>query len=106
MYAIIWQISPQAAQIEVPKLILQPIVENCFKHSFHNQEGMKQIKIINQCDAERWSIEVRNNGEPMTPETIESIYRLFLFYKGDETFHISLEGQETVVKIGGPIHGR
>ena len=133
----IWQISPQAAQIEVPKLILQPIVENCFKHSFHNQEGMKQIKIINQCDAERWSIEVRNNGEPMTPETIESIYqrfaqyreelstgrldareigtgfglgntvlRLFLFYKGDETFHISLEGQETVVKIGGPIHGR
>ena len=101
---------------------------------------MKQIKIINQCDAERWWIEVRNNGEPMTPETIESIYqrfaqyreelstgrldareigtgisglrgistalRLFLFYKGDETFHISLEGQETVVKIGGPIHGR
>ena len=35
-----------------------------------------------------------------------TVLRLFLFYKGDETFHISLEGQETVVKIGGPIHGR
>lgn len=133
----IWEISPQAAQIEVPKLILQPIVENCFKHSFHNQEGMKQIKIINRCDAERWSIEVRNNGEPMTPETIEGIYqrfaqyreelsigrldareigkgfglgntvlRLFLFYKGDETFRISIDGIETVVEIGGPIHGK
>lgn len=133
----IWEISPQAVKIEVPKLILQPIVENCFKHSFHNQEGIKQIKIINRCDAERWSIEVRNNGEPMTPETIEGIYqrfaqyreelstgrldarevgtgfglgntvlRLFLFYKGDETFHISIDGEETVVKIGGPIHGK
>lgn len=133
----IWEICPDAAHIEVPKLILQPIVENCFKHSFHNYEGVKQIKIINRCDAERWSIQVRNNGEPMTPETIDSIYtrfaqyreelsmgrldardigtgfglgntvlRLFLFYKGDETFRIMIDGTETVVEIGGPIHER
>ena len=35
-----------------------------------------------------------------------TVLRLFLFYKGDETFRIMIDGTETVVEIGGPIHER
>lgn len=133
----VWELDPNAEQIEVPKLILQPIVENCFKHGFGNREGVKRIQIVSRCDDTRWSVTVRNNGEPPTREAIDGIYerfaayraelgrerldargvgtgfglgntvlRLYLFYKGEETFRIGTDGEETVVEIGGPIHAK
>lgn len=133
----VWDLDPAANSVEVPKLILQPIVENCFKHGFDNREGLKRIRIVSRCDGVRWSVEVRNNGEPMSQETIDGIYmrfaqyreeisrdrldarsfgagfglgntilRLYLFYKSDETFRIEVEEEETVVAIGGPIHAK
>ena len=131
-----WDLDPNTDDIQVPKLILQPIVENCFKHGFDMKSGMRCIRIISRCDEQRWFVEVRNNGEPISQEARTKLYetfaqyrseiqsqkrldarnfgtgfglgntilRLFLFYKGEEIFCIDVDGEETVVKIGGPIY--
>ncbi len=131
-----WDLDPTTDDIQVPKLILQPIVENCFKHGFDMKSGMRRIRIISRCDEQHWFVEVRNNGEPISQEARTKLYetfaqyrseiqsqkrldarnfgtgfglgntilRLFLFYKGEEIFCIDVDGEETVVKIGGPIY--
>lgn len=69
----LWELDPATYAIQVPKLILQPIVENCFKHGFEGREGPRRIRIISRCDDMRWSVEVRNNGVPMSQDAIDSI---------------------------------
>ena len=49
--------------IRVPKLILQPITENCFKHGFANMEPPYRISIRYTCEAGKWMAEIEDNGE-------------------------------------------
>jgi two-component system, sensor histidine kinase YesM len=116
--------------IKIPKMIVQPIVENCIFHGFG--EGVKVltvaigIKIIEN----KWLIEIEDNGRGFSGEALESVYkeindvvneaglvkisnqkvglvnsyiRLYLFYKGDLIFDIETGENGSKVTIGGII---
>lgn len=117
--------------IEVPKLCLQPIVENCFQHGFKQVPPPWKLKIRCWSTDNRWYISVIDNGIGIRQEEIDTIYlrindflenpsdelnklkiggmglintiaRFQLKYKQDITFEIkALENGGTRVVIGG-----
>jgi two-component system sensor histidine kinase YesM len=60
--------------IQVPKMILQPIVENCFKHGFEKsaETGVLELS-VKQADDNFIKISILDNGLGITPERLEQI---------------------------------
>ena len=63
----------KAARIEVPKLILQPLIENCFLHGFYTIEPPFLISIRCQIKDDMWFIEVADNGGGFTDESLKKL---------------------------------
>jgi signal transduction histidine kinase len=57
-----YQIDPEALDAEVPRLILQPLVENAIKHGLSPKPGRGWIRVSAARRADRLSLEVRDNG--------------------------------------------
>jgi len=122
MYTIDNQISDEI--IIVPKLIIQPIVENCFLHGFTNTEAPWKIDIRIYTIGNEWRVRIKDNGSGFSQEDIDSIgstlnredflqkksgigmvntfLRLRHYFKGKEYIRFYSE-DGAVVEIGGPI---
>lgn len=75
------QSDPRLGSIQVPRLILQPIVENVFTHAFQDKTSGKVLIIkayIRTVEGEQEAlcIEVTDNGKGMTSDEIGRVYRL------------------------------
>ena len=63
-------------QIKIPKIILQPVVENCIKYGFQNMEEGGKI-IVRAVKRTRWLVlSVYNNGDPIEPETLKRLNQM------------------------------
>ena len=131
-----WDVDESVLDIPVPKLILQPIIENCFQHGFKNIAPPWHIKIKIGKNENNWYAAITNNGRPIELEKIKelnsqlqyfkdhmdetsdcdfdkekmgfglenTVLRLYIYYKGNESFSIyKTDTDETTVEIGGPI---
>lgn len=67
--------------LEVPKLILQPIVENAYIHGIKPKGGTGKIRISVETDGTKARISVMNNGQGMTADELASLAERL---KGDE----------------------
>jgi Predicted signal transduction protein with a C-terminal ATPase domain len=68
-------VDPALDSQSIPKLTLQPLVENCFKHAFKGNFGedrLIEVKAVAEGSVAR--IEVADNGAGMSRERIESLY--------------------------------
>jgi two-component system LytT family sensor kinase len=61
-FHVVFDVDPQAREVQVPNLILQPIVENAIRHGVSNMEGPARIEIRAYCADHRLRIEVQDNG--------------------------------------------
>lgn len=57
----------------VPKISIQPLAENCFKHGFANNPFPWKIKIRGAATESGWYVEIEDNGCGMTREEIAAI---------------------------------
>lgn len=57
----------------VPRLILQPIVENSIVHGFNEMEDLGDIEVSGHCEEGFLVIKIRDNGKGMTQEEIRQI---------------------------------
>lgn len=118
-------------QIVVPKLMLQPIVENCFKHGFQQTEPPWRISVTATiCDG-KWLVSIENNGKEFDPLALirikgllrqlrddeyplnnelsyghgleSTIYRLYVHERGNAYVNISSAMEKTCIKIGGSV---
>ncbi|MBW7452659.1 histidine kinase [Paenibacillus sepulcri] len=64
------ELPPVYANVIVPRLILQPIIENAFEHGLENLEenGLLRVRFLPEKDG--LLIEAANNGAPMTDEQL------------------------------------
>jgi two-component system sensor histidine kinase YesM len=114
---------PWLLELPVPRIILQPLVENSIMHGFRSMEsgGYIAIDLDGDADQERWTIRVRDNGHGMDEAMVRSLYRqepeqgyavgnlisrLQLYY-GD-TAGVAIEsepGKGTTILISIPLKG-
>ncbi|NOU70664.1 HAMP domain-containing protein [Paenibacillus sp. LMG 31458] len=66
------QIDPAILNENVPKLVVQPIIENCIKYAI-NVDPPWRIQLIGEVDGDRWRIRVLDNGGGFTSEALEAL---------------------------------
>lgn len=120
------RISGEIEQVKIPKISIQPILENCFKHGFANKEFPWKIDIMAKSEGENWCVTVKDNGEGVQPEKlkqiiekiemeepkkisglglINTIYRLRILYKEDVIYRIMSQTKDGFsVMFGGKNH--
>ncbi|MCL6459156.1 MAG: sensor histidine kinase [Gorillibacterium sp.] len=106
----------------VPKLMLQPLVENCILHGFNDRTSGGVIDIYIAEKAGKLQLTVTDNGRGMLPEKVRTegeqrdngkhgyamnniVHRLKLYYgEAAELVVISEEGKGVTVEIQLPMH--
>lgn len=73
-YPILIQVEEGLENFPVPKLILQPLVENAIFHGISEMEGEGKITITAEAFRNRIIISVEDNGEGMTQEQIDRMW--------------------------------
>lgn len=70
-----WEIDGDGGleQIELPRLVIQPFVENCIEHAFKNTDPPWRIEVRVKVYNGLWAIEIRDNGEGFAPGRIREI---------------------------------
>lgn len=63
--------------VRIPRLVLQPLIENCFSHGFLSVAPPFKMRLFCKADADGWVVEVGDNGVGFTPEIQQSLYRRF-----------------------------
>ena len=106
-------IAPDALSVRVPNLILQPLVENAFKHGIAHCLGEAHLKINARQEGQRLVLEVFNSGQPLPGgwnlhrhQGIglgNTVNRLMRLYRGDFRFQISEQGGGVLVRVVLPV---
>jgi two-component system sensor histidine kinase YesM len=61
-------------QLEIVKLILQPLVENAIYHGIKYKEGKGMLRVLGWREEECIVLQVQDNGKGMDEETLEHIF--------------------------------
>ena len=69
--------------ILVPKMIIQPLAENCFTHGFRDCRPPWHICIRVSAGEGRWTLSVEDNGVGVTEETVAQIREKVETYRSD-----------------------
>lgn len=60
-------------KIPVPKIILQPLVENSINHGFVMVDKVMRIEIYGYIDKNEWVVELHDNGQGFNPSTLDEL---------------------------------
>ena len=74
-YQVAYKIEREAEQCLIPRLILQPLVENALIHGLDLKNNRKDLTIEAYTSGSRLYMEVRDNGRGMTQEQIEELLK-------------------------------
>ncbi len=66
------QIEKGTEQLCIPKLIIQPLCENCFQHGLKNVEPIWKIRIHTWKEQKRWFIKIQDNGSGFSEEFLKN----------------------------------
>lgn len=67
-------IAPELLELQVPKFILQPIVENCFTHGFRDSDQpVYMVRITGEKTELGWRVTVEDNGSGFSAENRQRV---------------------------------
>jgi LytS/YehU family sensor histidine kinase len=108
-----WEIDPSLSKLLVPSLILQPIVENAFKHGISKNIGKSILQISVKEEDQLLTLEVFNTGSylPINWDInknkglglANTINRLIKLYKKDYKIQITERDQGVAVLVKIPV---
>lgn len=58
---------------QIPKMCLQPLIENCFVHAWQNDRHAMRIRISGVCSEDGCQITVTDNGSGIPPASLERL---------------------------------
>ena len=122
-----FSVNPAVEETQIPRLLLQPVVENCLKHAFQDNPKSAVIEISARGENGRLVIRIRDNGRGMSEERLDAVKeslsgprlseagmglnnvfsRLFIATKGDCRMDIqSREGEGTLIQLEVPFEAK
>ncbi|SES89123.1 HAMP domain-containing protein [[Clostridium] aminophilum] len=78
-------LSPEAEHIVVPKMILQPLAENAFKHGQICRQAGSFLKMTGEAEENELRIVMEDNGLGCDPETVKKMNRELAELKTENT---------------------
>ena len=73
-FEVQWETDPSVKNEKVPKLLLQPVVENALEHGLDvKEEGEKLLKIFILDEGDEFVMAVEDNGPGMDPEKAKNL---------------------------------
>jgi len=79
-----FDVDPGILEAKIPKLLIQPLVENAMKYAFRNMEYGGTIVVQGYAEGDDLWFHVVDNGVGMTPEKVQSLLASF-HRRGEET---------------------
>lgn len=71
------QVENRIELVDIPKMTLQPLVENAIYHGLKYREGWGNIKLTGKADGESAILILEDDGIGMEPETLEQLKKQF-----------------------------
>lgn len=71
---IVCDADPSLLGCYVPKILLQPILENCFSHGFRDAEDVCRITVSVKAEGDALRLSVADNGCGMDEETLKTLH--------------------------------
>ncbi len=102
---VAWDWDDALEGLELPPLLLQPLVENAIKHGIAPHRGGGDIRIFLRAEGERLHLGVANTGELLLEGTAEGIglsnlrERLSLLGERPDALRLHREGEWTVAEL-------
>ena len=92
-------IDPKAHSLMIPPLIIQPLVENSVIHGLENRipGGMVQVDV--QVEEQQLRIQVTDNGEGMSEESIIALYKRLESRDDEGNLHIGLRNVHSRLQL-------
>lgn len=103
-----WDVATEAGDAEVPAMLLQPLLENAFKHGVEQSREPVTISIRAQRAAEDLRVSVRNSGSSLAPASRAGIglancrERIALLYGDRARLELAQEGDGVVATLVQP----
>lgn len=87
-------------RVKVPRVILQPIVENCFKHGFGENGFPWIIHVAVTASHGHWRIHVRNNGRPFQERDLTELNeKVEGFLRGEQKKISGIGLTNTIIRL-------
>ena len=109
---VAWEWDRALEGLELPPLLLQPLVENAIKHGIAPNRGGGELRIYLQGEGERLRLGVANTGLPLAEGAPEGIglrnlrERLSLLGERPDALRLQREGEWTVAELFLQTRGR
>jgi LytS/YehU family sensor histidine kinase len=103
-----WNIDPDLLDAQVPMLLLQPLLENSFKHGVERSVGPVSIGVDAHRERGRIVLEIRNTGSALPVEHREGVglrncrERLQVIYGNEATLQLIGDADSVIAKVTLP----
>lgn len=67
------EVDDRMMDIAIPKMVLQPLVENAVSHGFAALEGTMRIRMTGQWQEEQWMLVIADNGTGFAPDAYKRV---------------------------------
>ena len=117
VFSVSWEIEKEIFQCRVPKLLLQPLVENAIVHGFRGIDRKGELVIAGRKEEDKVYLEVKDNGRGMSQEELKKVLetdsgriglgnavrRIQLIYGERGNLHVETEaGKGTKIRVSFP----
>jgi len=90
------EVQDEIKNITVPKLTIQPFVENCIQHGFKDMDPPWEISIICKLEEEFWVVEIKDNGSGFKEEKLIDINKQLISCKSP----LQMQPEDEIGMIG------